>query len=90
MNSTTRRVSEKELKRIKEIQKLLERQKIKLTQAEISELITAYAIDNFEDFMKTLKKKKEKNANDPLIKWLNSHVEGKEETNVVIEHDETV
>lgn len=90
MSTTTRRITENELKRLKEIQKHLEQQKIKLTQSEISELITKYAIDNFEDFFKTLRKKNSKEKEDPLVSWINTPVEGKKSTNSVEEHNETI
>ncbi|MHA1982903.1 MAG: hypothetical protein ACW967_01035 [Candidatus Hodarchaeales archaeon] len=90
MTTTTRRITENELKRLKEIQKYLEQKQIKLSQSEISELITKYTIDNLEDFLNTLRIKKNKQKADPLESWINTPVEGKKVTNSVYEHDETI
>ena len=46
MSTTTRRITEKELQKLKELQKILEQHNIKLAQSELSELITEFAIEH--------------------------------------------
>ena len=55
MTTTTRRITEKELTMIKEVQTILEKSGIKLSQAEISELITKYTLDHLDDFFEQYK-----------------------------------
>ena len=87
MSSTTRRISEHEIKRLKEIQKLLERSNIRMTQADLTQAMNDYILDHFNDFVSSLSRKKKKSPKDPLFAWLDKPVSGTEDTNVVEDHD---
>lgn len=87
MSSTTRRISENELKKLKEIQKHLERSNIKMTQADLTQAMNEYILDHFNDFVSSLSRKKKKFSKDPLFDWLDKPVYGTEDTNVVEDHD---
>ena len=74
MGSTTRRISDSELKKLKDIQKHLERQNIKITQSELSEAIINFTIEHLNEFFSSLAQKTNENDVDPLRKWLDSPV----------------
>ncbi len=88
MTTTTRRVNKSELIKIKEIQNILNQKNIKLSQADISEMITDFALDNLEGFIDELNLKLERNSEDQeLLDFLNNSYSGKDETDSVKEHD---
>ncbi|MFX1511543.1 MAG: hypothetical protein ACFFCQ_03050 [Promethearchaeota archaeon] len=89
MTITTRRITEKELTKLKEVQSILEATGIKLSQAEISELVTEFTLENFDEFLVTIRTKFQEKKRDPLFEWLDTPVEGKIKTNSVKEHDVT-
>ena len=87
MSSTTRRISENEIKKLKEIQKLLERSNIRMTQADLTQAMNDYILDHFNDFVSGLSQKKKKSSKDPLFDWLDTPISGTEDTNSVEDHD---
>ena len=87
MSSTTRRISENEIKKLKEIQKLLERSNIRMTQADLTQAMNDYILDHFNDFVTGLSQKKKKSSKDPLFDWLDTLISGTEDTNSVEDHD---
>ncbi|MHA1449853.1 MAG: hypothetical protein ACTSP4_10580 [Candidatus Hodarchaeales archaeon] len=58
-----------------------------MSQVELSENITDYVLERFDDFIKEFRAKKRSNKQDILEKWIETPVEGKETTNAVNEHD---
>jgi cob(I)alamin adenosyltransferase len=87
MKSTTRRVSETELQKLKDIQNQLKQIGIDITQVELSESITDYVINRFDDFIKEYQTKTQSEKKDILLKWLNNPYSGKITTDVVKDHD---
>ena len=82
MGSTTRRVSETELHKLKEIQIHLKQIGIDISQVELSETITNYVLERFDDFIKEYRTKTEINKQ-------NTPFDGEEQTDAVKEHDVT-
>lgn len=89
MGSTTRRVSESELNKLKEIQTHLKQIGIDISQVELSEAITNYVLERFDNFLVEFHHKREEKDVDPLQSWINTPVIGKEKTNSVQNHDVT-
>lgn len=89
MSTTTRRITEKELQKLKELQKILEQHNIKLAQSELSELITEFAIEHIYEFFEFLKQKSTSIDKDPIYHWLEKPVSGDIETDSVKDHDVT-
>ena len=89
MGSTTRRVSESELNTLKEIQNHLKQIGIDISQVELSEAITNYVLERFDDFLVDFRSRRTQLGADPLQSWINSPVVGKEKTNAVKDHDVT-
>lgn len=87
MESTTRRISDAELKKIKEIQKHLASLNIKMSQSDVTQAMNDFVLDHFTEFIAFLSKKKSDSKNDPLSEWLSSPVSGSEFTNAVEDHD---
>ena len=87
MKSTTRRVSETELQKLKDIQNQLKQIGIDISQVELSEAITDYVINRFDDFIKEYQMKTQSEKKDILLKWLNNPYSGKITTDVVKDHD---
>lgn len=87
MGSTTRRVSETELQKLKDIQVQLKQIGIDISQVELSENITDYVLDHFDDFINEFRTKKQSNKKDALLKWINNPFESKSSTDAVNEHD---
>ena len=87
MSSTTRRISESEIKKLKEIQKLLERSNIRMTQSDLTQAMNDYILDHFNDFVYRISQKKKKLSRDPLYDWLDTQIFGTEDTNSVEDHD---
>ncbi|MFX0016953.1 MAG: hypothetical protein ACFFB2_20965 [Promethearchaeota archaeon] len=89
MGSTTRRVSEAELHKLKEIQNHLKQIGIDISQVELSESITNYVLERFDDFIKEYRARTHDNKQDALLNWINSPFNGEEPTDAVKEHDVT-
>jgi len=89
MKSTTRRVTEAELHKLKEIQTHLKQIGIDISQVELSETITNYVLDRFDDFIKEYRAKAQYDKQDALLNWINTPFDGEEKTNAVKEHDVT-
>jgi hypothetical protein len=89
MGSTTRRVSEAELHKLKEIQIHLKQIGIDISQVELSETITNYVLERFDDFIKDYRTKTEHDKQDTLLNWINTPFDGEEQTDAVKEHDVT-
>ena len=87
MESTTRRISERELKKLKDIQKHLENLNIKMTQSDLTEAMNDFVLDHFNEFISSLSKKKSSSTKDPIFDWLDSPVSGSVDTNAVDDHD---
>ena len=87
MKSTTRRVSETELQKLKDIQNQLKQIGIDISQVELSESITDYVINRFDDFIKEYKTKTQSNRKDVLLKWINNPYDSEVRTDAVKEHD---
>ena len=87
MKSTTRRVSETELQKLKDIQNQLKQIGIDISQVELSESITDYVINRFDDFIKEYKAKTQSNKKDVLLKWINNPYDSEWSTDAVKEHD---
>ena len=90
MGSTTRRVSEAELHKLKEIQYHLKQIGIDISQVELSETITNYVLERFDDFIKEYRAKTQYNKQDILLNWINTPFDGVKQTNAVKEHDVTL
>ena len=89
MGSTTRRVSEAELHKLKEIQTHLKQIGIDISQVKLSETITNYVLERFDDFIKDHRTKLQYNKQDTLLNWINTPFDGEEQTDAVKEHDVT-
>ena len=87
MKSTTRRVSETELQKLKDIQNQLKQIGIDISQVELSESITDYVINRFNDFIKEYNSKTQSNKNKVLFKWINNPYDSKLNTDAVKDHD---
>jgi len=87
LKSTTRRVSETELQKLKDIQNQLKQIGIDISQVELSESITDYVINRFDDFIKEYKAKTQSNKKDVLLKWINNPYDSEWSTDAVKEHD---
>jgi hypothetical protein len=87
LKSTTRRVSETELQKLKDIQNQLKQIGIDISQVELSESITDYVINRFDDFIKEYKTKTQSDKKEALLKWLNNPYEGEMKTDAVKDHD---
>ena len=87
--STTRRISTSELQKIKEIQSILKREGINLTQAQIGESLVEFTIKNIQDFLLEMKKIHSNQTEDriELKRLLFESFEGEEDTDSVKEHD---
>ena len=90
MGSTTRRVSETELNKLKEIQTHLKQIGIDISQVELSETITNYVLERFDDFIKEYRNKTQHDKQDALFNWINTPLDGEVQTDAVIEHDVTL
>ncbi len=91
MKTTTRRVSNLELQRMKDLQALLEEKGIKLNQIQLGELISEYIIENYDEFsclvLKKFAHKKELEENDPLHRLLFEPSSEGKESDSAKEHD---
>ena len=87
LKSTTRRVSEKELQKLKDIQKQLKQIGIDISQVELSESITDYVINRFDDFIKEYNSKTQSNKKEILLKWINNPYDSELSTDAVKDHD---
>ena len=87
MKSTTRRVSETELRKLKDIQNQLKQIGIDINQVELSESITDYVINRFDDFIKEYRAKTQFNKKDVLLKWINNPYDSELSTDAVKDHD---
>lgn len=91
MTTTTRRISNLELQRMKDLQTLLEKNGIKLNQVQLGELISEYLIENYDEFsarvLQKFKQLKESEENDPLHRLLFEPSTEGEESDSVKEHD---
>ena len=89
MGSTTRRVSEAELHKLKEIQNHLKQIGINISQVKLSETITNYVLERFDDFIKEYRTKSQYDKQDTLLNWINTPFDGEKQTDAVKEHDVT-
>jgi len=87
LKSTTRRVSETELRKLKDIQNQLKQIGIDINQVELSESITDYVINRFDDFIKEYRAKTQFNKKDVLLKWINNPYDSELSTDAVKDHD---
>jgi hypothetical protein len=87
LKSTTRRVSETELRKLKDIQNQLKQIGIDISQVELSESITDYVINRFDDFIKEYKTKTQSDRNDVLLNWINNPYDSELVTDAVKDHD---
>ncbi len=87
MKSTTRRVSETEILKLKDIQNQLKQIGIDISQVELSESITDYVMNRFDDFIKEYKAKTQSNKEEVLLKWINNPYDSELSTDAVKDHD---
>ncbi|MCH8907551.1 MAG: hypothetical protein IH840_10715 [Candidatus Heimdallarchaeota archaeon] len=90
--STTRRINKSELEKIKQIQQILKNEGMDLSQAEISESLVDFTIQNINKFLNSLQSKHSaKDKSKPELRRLlfKPHTEG-DSTNSVIDHDVTI
>ncbi|HKZ39876.1 MAG TPA: hypothetical protein VJ044_02885 [Candidatus Hodarchaeales archaeon] len=87
MAITTRRLTQTELDRLKQMQGHLEQLGIRVTLSELGESVTSYVTEHFEDFVQRLKESSHTSSVDPLITWLETITDGKEPSEAVTEHD---
>ena len=85
--STTRRVSETELRKLKDIQNQLKQIGINISQVELSESITDYVIYRFDDFIKEYKTKTQSDRKDALLSWINNPYDSELVTDAIKDHD---
>jgi cob(I)alamin adenosyltransferase len=87
LKSTTRRVSETELQKLKDIQSQLKQIGIDISQVELSESITDYVINRFDDFIKEYRAKTQSSKREVLLKWINNPYDSELSTDAVKDHD---
>jgi hypothetical protein len=87
LKSTTRRVSVTELQKLKDIQSQLKHIGIDVSQVELSESITDYVINRFDDFIREYKAKKQSEKKNVLLTWINNPYEEGVSTDAVKDHD---
>ncbi|MHA1974494.1 MAG: hypothetical protein ACTSW1_15960 [Candidatus Hodarchaeales archaeon] len=87
MKSTTRRVTEKELEKLKNIQDQLKQIGINVSQMELSEAITDFVVNRFDEFIKEYKEKTRNREEDILLKWIENPYDSGSHTNAVEDHD---
>ncbi len=91
MESTTRRISNLELKRMRDLQGLLEAKGIKLNQVQLGELISEYLMENYSEFttmvLEKLGKKSKFENDSPLHRLLFEPSSEGVESDSVKEHD---
>ena len=87
MKSTTRRVSETEILKLKDIQNQLKQIGIDISQVELSESITDYVMNRFDDFIKEYKAKTQSNKEEVLLKWINNPYDSESGSDAVKDHD---
>ncbi len=90
MRSTTRRVSESELHKLKEIQNHFKQIGIDINLVELSETITDYVLERFDDFINEYRSKTQYKNQDPLFNWINTPIDGKDKTDAVKDHNVTL
>ncbi len=87
--STTRRITNTELQKLKEIQSILKQEGIQLTQTQLGESLVEFTITNIQKFLFEMKQIQGNKGDErkELNRLLYESFDGEEDTNSVMEHD---